>query len=142
MPKSDRLQSESPSANGTRAIAGGALILLGLAVVAASYLPVGPMASHGNWSQQQAKDYQTASANLHALSNKYANEAMAGNTRDSRAEVEAAKAHFDELKTQLESAQNRPRLIAWLMRVGGGLLAAVGAAMTYWQTTATAARQR
>lgn len=142
MPSSNRPISAAESTNGTRAIAGGALILLGLVVVAASYLPVGPMASRGNWSQQQAQEYQAASAQLHALSNKYANEAMSGNPHAMRAEVDEAKAHFDDLKTQLESAQNRPRLIAWLMRFGGALLAAIGAAMTYWQTTSTTARPR
>jgi hypothetical protein len=138
----DRTEREASESNGMRAKAGGIAILLGLIVVILSFLPVGPMASHGSWSQQQAQAYQAASATLHELSNKYASEAMAGDTRSTRAEVERAKARFDEFKTQLETAQNRPRLVAWAMRLGGALLAAVGAFVIHGQPARTAVRSR
>jgi hypothetical protein len=125
-----RLEPTSKLARGE--VIAGLLLASGLALVAWSFIWTSVSGRPAGWSQEQAREYQAASAKLHGLSHEYVHESERGNEGAVRAELEQAQAEYDVLRGQLESAMHRPRRIALVMRFGGLLLIVIGAVSLYF----------
>ncbi len=104
----------------------GVLLLSGIGLIAWSLIL--PALSNGrrSWSQEQARQYQMTAIRLHGLSHDMVHAAEQGSEEATRAELDKAQTEYDLLRRQLESAMARPRYIAWLLQIGGVLLAAAG----------------
>ncbi len=107
------------------------LLLAGIALISLSFLwpslPLGKPA----WSEDQAKDYQSASATLHGLSHKYENELNRAKNGALPAEFQQAKDKYDHLRQQLDEARQGPSRLATLLFCGGILFSLVGAAIYF-----------
>jgi hypothetical protein len=108
------------------------LVAAGLAIIAVSFIWPGNAASRASWSNEQAQAYSAASAKLHGLSFETVGAAGSNKEKETREKLDKAKAEFDVLHNQLESAINRPRHISTAMRIVGGLIAASGAIILYY----------
>jgi hypothetical protein len=107
------------------------LILVGLAMIAASFLLPVESSRRGAWSDEQARRYQAVSIRLHSLSHQvtHAAEDKHSNLEKQRQE---AKAEFDTLRSELESAVARPKRMSWLLRLVGVLLILGGVAANHF----------
>jgi hypothetical protein len=110
------------------------LVIAGLALIASSFIWPIVSTSVSGWTQEQALQYQAASARLHSLSHEFAHAAQQGNDQTLQTELDKTQAEYEVLRSQLESAMDRPRRVAWLLRLGGLLLAGVGVANLYFRT--------
>jgi hypothetical protein len=84
----------------------------------------------GAWSPEQAKQYQDASKKLHSLSHDMAH-AHGDKEGDVRKEFGLAKAEYDALRRDLDSAISRPSRWTWIMRFAGMLAAVFGGILLY-----------
>jgi hypothetical protein len=107
------------------------LLLSGIALILVSFLwpslPIGKPA----WSEDQAKEYQSASATLHLLSHKYENELNHARNGALPTEFQQAKDKYEHLRQQLDEARQGPSRLATLLFCGGLLFSLVGAAIYY-----------
>jgi hypothetical protein len=109
------------------------LVAAGLAIIAISFIWPGDAASRASWSTEQAQAYSAASAKLHGLSVETVGAAGSEKEKAIREKLDQAKAEFDVLHNQLESAINRPRHISTAMRILGALIAASGAILFFYK---------
>jgi predicted PurR-regulated permease PerM len=103
------------------------VVLIGLSLV-------WPAVSSGRsqWSDEQAREYQSVSAELHGLSHQLAHEQEEGGDVDTLAQkLQQANSEFDRLHQQLETAQQSPLRIASVLRFLGFVLIVVGAIVHY-----------
>ncbi len=108
------------------------LIVIGPAMIAASFvLPVAPSRRAG-WSDEQARQYQAASIKLHSLSHEAAHAAESNGDAAVQGELKKAQTEYDVLRGELESAMGWPKRLAWLLRFGGVLLVLGGGAVLYY----------
>jgi hypothetical protein len=84
----------------------------------------------GAWTSEQAKQYQSASSKLHGLSHKLVH-ANPEEQRAVRDELRQAKAEYDGLRSQLDSARSRPQRWSWALRIAGILAFCIGGALLY-----------
>jgi hypothetical protein len=107
------------------------LLLAGIALILVSFLwpslPIGKPA----WSEDQAKEYQSASATLHGLSHKYENELNHAKNGALPTEFQQAKDKYEHLHQQLNEARQGPSRLATLLFCGGILFSLVGAAIYF-----------
>ena len=108
------------------------LLLAGIALICTSRF-FGPACRFGKpaWSEDQAKDYQSASATLHGLSHKYENELNHAKNGALPTEFQQAKDKYDHLHQQLDEARQGPSRLATLLFCGGILFSLVGAAIYF-----------
>jgi len=117
-----------------RTLASFLLLAGGVALVALSFIWPGEATSRANWSPEQAKAFSAARAKLHSASNETIRAAGSNNQKSARDKLDVAKAEFDSLRDQLESAIARPKHIALALRIAGFLLAAIGASLIYYKS--------
>ncbi len=98
------------------------LLIVGIALIAWSFIWASIATGSSTWSQEQARKYQAAATKLHSLSHQYAQEAARGNEAAVRDDLDKARAEYQSLRGELESAIGRPRYIAWMLRLAGLLL--------------------
>jgi hypothetical protein len=101
-------------------------LLVGIGLLAFSFVWSTISRGQGNWSEEQALRYQAASARLHSLSHKYARPPEEGSAATAREELKNAQIEFQRLRSDLDAAIARPGRIALWLRVVGAVLAAVG----------------
>jgi hypothetical protein len=109
------------------------LVVAGLAIITVSFIWPGKAASRASWSDEQAQAYSAASAKLHGLSFETVGAAGSDKEKAFREKLDKAKAEYDVLHNQLESAINRPRHISTAMRILGALIAASGAILFFYK---------
>jgi hypothetical protein len=107
------------------------LLLVGLGLLAASFLLPGQAVSRASWSPDQARAYQKASIKLHGLSHEFEHAAGSKDEQALKEKLDQAQAEYGELRSQLDAAINRPNHIASTLRIIGSLLIAVGAVAIY-----------
>jgi hypothetical protein len=108
------------------------LVAGGFGLIAWSFIWPSVSSRRSGWSQDQAREYQAASARLHSLSHQHAHAAERGNEAAVRAELDKAQANYEVLRGELESAMRRPRRIAILLRLAGLALVGAGAMILYF----------
>jgi hypothetical protein len=106
-------------------LAGGILLLV------VSFFWPGQSVSRAAWSPEQAKAYQEASVKLHSLSQETAASAGANNEKALREKLAKAEIDYKAIRTQLDSAIDRPKHITLALRICGSLLATIGLSMIY-----------
>jgi hypothetical protein len=121
--------SEPRSSADRRTVAAITLLTAGIALLALSFAWTWWATGRSSWSDQQALKFQEASSRLHSLSHEYAHEAQHGDTDALRSQLAEAQARFGEMRAQLETAQNRPKRVAMMIRVAGLLMAVIGGAI-------------
>jgi hypothetical protein len=111
-----------------------AAILLGggILVLVVSFFWPGQTISRAAWSDEQAKAYQTASVKLHSLSHE-TTAAAANATADKalREKLDKAQAEYKAIRSQLDSAIDRPKYVTFAMRIAACLMAIVGLTLIY-----------
>ena len=112
-----------------RMVAAISLLTAGIGLLAVSFVWTWWATGRASWSDQQALDFQAASSRLHSLSHEFAHEAGQGNTNGLRSQLAEAQMRFGEMRARLESAQNRPKRVAMMIRIAGLLMAVVGGAI-------------
>jgi len=108
----------------TRLVTAAVSFVGGVGLLVASFILPGQSMRRGNWSPDQARAYQKASIKLHGLTHEFEH---AGNKDQALTEkLSQAQAEYGELRTQLESAINRPNRVATTLQIIAGLLIVVG----------------
>jgi hypothetical protein len=107
------------------------LLIGGLALLAMSYVWPGRATRRANWSLEQARAYQAASEKLHSLSHESVHAIGTNDEKEVGEKLAQAKAEYDVLRCQLDSAIDRPKQVRLMLRVCGFALAAAGAAILY-----------
>jgi hypothetical protein len=106
----------------------GLLVVVGLVLFAISFVWPGSSTRTSAWSDDQAAEYQAASANLHRLSHDYARSAGTDQAKQVRAALDKAQSEFTTLSSDLESAIARPKRLATYLRIGACAIVLAGAA--------------
>jgi hypothetical protein len=119
----DNEQEKQPARHSIFAIA---LLAGGILLFALSFVWPGQAASRAAWSPEQAKAYDAASIKLHSLSQETVAGAGSNNAKALRAKVDQAEAEYKVLRSQLDSAIDRPKHITLALRISASLLAIVG----------------
>jgi hypothetical protein len=101
------------------------LILVGVAVIALSFVWPTNASQRGGWSLEQARRYQAAAIKLHGLSHDVAH-ASADREAAIRAELNSAKTEYGALRNDLDAAISRPRRWSWILRTAGILALILG----------------
>ncbi len=126
--------SQTPKLATKRQFLAGVLLILGLLLLAFSFVGFANSTQVANWTPQEAREYQASSKNLHRLSHEYARKASTNEGQKVKAELQEAQQQYQKLRTNLDSAIARPRRFTWFARLGGLLLMAAGiAAFLYRQ---------
>src|SRR5829696_2962889 len=107
------------------------LLALGILLFVVSFIWPGRSASRAAWSNEQAKAYDAASIKLHSLSQETVAAAGANNEKALRSKVAQAEAEYKVLRSQLDSAIERPKYITLALRVFGTLMAVAGLTLIY-----------
>jgi hypothetical protein len=102
------------------------LLGVGILLLAVSFFWPSQSASRAAWSPEQAQAYQAASIKLHSLSQESV--AAAGSNKDKtiREKLGQAEAEYKAIRSQLDSAIDRPKSITLALRIAGSLAAIVG----------------
>src|SRR5262245_1216598 len=108
-----------------------AMLLLGVVFVGVSFVWASVSTGRSEWSDEQARAYQAASADLHSLTHKYGEHLSGAKGEAIPPELQQARAKYDELRGQLDTARARPLALALALRVTGMALAVVGAALYF-----------
>jgi hypothetical protein len=87
--------------------------------------------SHGNWSPEKAKQYQSAAVKLHSLSHASLHASPDADQQAMRNELQQAEKDYQAIRSQLDSAIERPKHLAWALRVAGVALAISGGFAIY-----------
>src|SRR5687767_6464921 len=98
------------------------LIVIGLAMIVASFVLPVASSRRAAWSDEQARQYQAASIKLHSLAHEAVHAAESNGDAAVQGELKKAQAEYDVIRGELESAMGRPKRLAWLLRIGGVLL--------------------
>jgi len=108
------------------------LIASGLALIVASFLPFGNVASSTAWTEQDADAYTNLSLEYHRSA--YEPPSRAGMTPEEMKEYrEQLRQKFESLKGRLERAQQRPKVWSRWLLWSGAALVTIGAVGFYWQ---------
>ena len=124
-------KSERNVAIGWPQILSAALLLGGIGLIAWSFMGIRPSAGNSGWSRERARDYQAAAIKLHGLSHDSVHATQPEKIQAVDAELKKAHAEYDALRSELESAIARPKQVAWMLRIGGVVLALVGGGLLY-----------
>ncbi len=108
------------------------LLAVGILLLAVSFFWPGQSVSRAAWSPDQAKAYQDASLKLHSLSQETI--AKAGANKAFREKFAEAEAEYKIIRSQLDSAIDRPKHITLAIRITGSLLAIAGLMLIYRRT--------
>ena len=108
-----------------------ALLAGGIVLLIISFFWPGKSTSRAAWSAKQAQAYQAASVKLHSLSQQTVASAGANKEKAIREKLSQAEAEYKAIRTELDSAIDRPRHIALIMRICGSLLAILSLLMLY-----------
>jgi len=124
----DNEQSKQPARQSSLAavlLAGGILLLV------VSFFWPGQSVSRSTWSPEQAKAYQAASVKLHGLSQETVAAAGSNNDKANREKLARAEVEYKAIRSQLDSAIDRPKYITYAMRIFGSLFAIAGLTLIY-----------
>lgn len=112
------------------ALAAG-LTATGILLLLLSLFWPGQSASRAAWSREQAKAYQAASVKLHSLSQQTVANGGSKAGKAATAELAQAEADYKVIRTQLDSAIDRPKHLTYLLRSIGTLLVIAGLTFIY-----------
>ena len=108
-----------------------ALLAIGILLLAVSFFWPSQSVSRSAWSPEQAKAYQAASVKLHGLSQETVAAAGSNNDKANREKLARAEAEYNAIRSQLDSAIDRPKYITYAMRIFGSLFAIAGLTLIY-----------
>ena len=121
----------TPRDNAIRSIS-LSLLVIGCILIGLSLVWPSISTGRAQWSDEQAREYQATSAELHSLSHE-----MAQHSNDADEALErrlrTAQGEFDRLHTQLQAARESPLRLAAFLQILGSLLVIVGAVLYYVQ---------
>jgi hypothetical protein len=129
----DNEQVKQPARQSSLAIA---LLAGGILLFALSFVWPGQSASRAAWSPEQAKAYDVASIKLHSLSQETVAAAGSNNAKALRSKIDQAEAEYKAIRSQLDSAIDRPKHITLALRISATLLAIVGLTLIYRRSNA------
>ena len=112
------------------AIAAG-LLGMGILLLVLSFFWPGQSISRTAWSPEQAKAYQAASVKLHTLSQQTVTTAGSNSDKVNREKLAEAETEYKAIRTQLDSAIDRPKHLTYALRIVGALLAITGLTRIY-----------
>lgn len=122
-----------------RPIVAAVMLAIGIGLVALSFAWSTIFNGNGGWSNEQAREYQAASQQLHSLSHEYSQRARQGNDSALHEELEKAKLEYDSLRSDLDAAIARPRRVEIALRtIGMALIGASGVLLYQSRSTPTA----
>jgi hypothetical protein len=127
------MANTEPSAPSASRYWPAALLVVGLGLLATSFLLPGQSVSRASWSPEQARAYQKASIKLHGLSHEFEHAAGSKDQEALKEKLNQAQAEYGELRSQLDTAIDRPKHVATTLRVIGSLLIAVGAIAIFYK---------
>lgn len=109
----------------------GFALIAGVALIAVSmFWPSSATAGRSNWSPQQAKQYQHASARLHELSHTPEHPTPAEIKAHDR-ELQQAEAEFKTIRADLDSAIGSSAKTTTILRLAGAVLIITGCIALY-----------
>lgn len=123
--------SEQETQRAPQPIGAASLLIGGILLVLASFFWPGQSSSRAAWSNEQAKAYDAASVKLHSLSQETVAAAGSNDEKALRAKVARAEAEYKVLRSQLDSAIDRPKHITLTLRIVGTLMAIAGLVLIY-----------
>jgi hypothetical protein len=109
----------------------GGLMVTGIGLLLISFFWSGRAASRASWSAEQAKQYQAASVKLHSLSQESVAAAGSNNEKALREKLAQAETEYKAIRSQLDSAIDRPKYITYALRILGSLMAIAGVMLIY-----------
>lgn len=107
------------------------LFTVGIVLILLSFILPAKALSRSGWTQDQAKRYQAASLKLHSLSQASLHPTADADPAAQHKELARADAEYKMIRAQLDAATNRPQNIAFIMRLIGGGLIAIGGTAVY-----------
>ena len=110
---------------------GAGLLATGVLILLVSFFWPGQSASRAAWSPEQAKAYEAASVKLHSLSQETVGAAGANGQKALREKLDKAEAEYKAIRSQLDSAIDRPKYITYALRILGSLFAITGLTLIY-----------
>jgi hypothetical protein len=108
-----------------------ALLLAGVVAIFSSLVWPALAMRRVLWSDEQARQYQQASAKLHALAHEMGDKASGKKGQGVPPELQQAQADYDQIRHQLDVARQEPARMSSAIFWGGILLSAVGAALYF-----------
>lgn len=106
-------------------------LIAGVALIALSmFWPSSASAGRSNWSPQQAKQYQQASARLHELSHAPEHPTPAQTLAHDR-ELKQAEAEFGAMRADLDTALGSSGKTTTILRLAGAVLIITGCIALY-----------
>lgn len=124
-------QEKQPALQSSLAVG---LLAGGILLLAISFFWPGQSVSRAAWSTEQAKAYQDASVKLHSLSQETVGTAGANSQKALREKLDKAEAEYKAIRSQLDSAIDRPKHITLALRIFGTLMAIAGLTLIYRRT--------
>jgi hypothetical protein len=107
------------------------LLAAGILLLVVSFFWPGQSASRAAWSPEQAKAYQAASLKLHNLSQETVATAGSNSEKALRERLAQAETEYKAIRSQLDSAIDRPKHITHALRIAGTLMAVAGLTLIY-----------
>jgi hypothetical protein len=112
----------------------GGLIVAGVGLLLISFFWSGQAVSRASWSAEQAKEYQAASVKLHSLSQESVAASGSNNDKALREKLAQAETEYKAIRSQLDSAIDRPKYVTFALRILGLVMAIAGLALIYRRT--------
>lgn len=110
-------------------------LIVGIALIALSmFWPSTATAGRSNWSPQQAKKYQQASARLHELSHT-PEKSTPAETQARERKLKQAAAEFETIRADLDAAIGGSAKITTMLRLAGATLIITGCIALYQRRT-------
>lgn len=105
----------------------------GIALLLLSLMLPAKALSRSSWTPAKAKQYQAASLKLHSLSHASLHPTPDSDPKSQQKALEQADTEYKSIRAELDAATNRPKNIAFAMRLIGISLCLVGGVSLYFQ---------
>jgi len=100
------------------------MILIGVLLILSSFLSLGDLAAHSQWTEENAVDFATLSEKYHRSAYQAGSKEAA--TAEQKHQNQKLKTSFEAMRNELERAQEQPQRWSHYLLVVGVLLTVAG----------------